>query len=268
MKETPMTTAVVAPHITITEFRDLAEKTAVITGGTKGIGHSIVARFVASGATVLTSGRSTPTDLPDGVHYVRADLSTLEGTRDLARSAEAVLDRVDIVVNNAGASTPHMGGVLDIDDDEWLSDLNINFLAAVRLNAALLPGMYSRGTGAIINISSVATLSPAPAMLHYAAAKSALATYTRGLAAEAGPRDVRVNTVTPGAVTSPGGDAVRLILSGASAATEPNSASAVPLNRLGTAGDITEAVAFLASDRAAWITASELVVDGGQFQTV
>jgi NAD(P)-dependent dehydrogenase (short-subunit alcohol dehydrogenase family) len=263
-----MTTAVVAPQVPVAEFHDLAEKTAVITGGTKGIGHSLVARFLAGGATVLTAGRSDPGDLPDGVHYVRADLSTLEGARVLAHSATTLLDRIDIVVNNAGASTPHMGGVLDIDDDEWLNDLNINFLAAVRLNAALLPGMYSRGTGAIVNISSVATLSPAPVMLHYAAAKAALATYTRGLAAEAGPRGVRVNTVTPGAVTSPGGDAVRLTLNGASGATEPNSASAVPLNRLGTAGDIAQAVAFLASDRAAWITASELVVDGGQFQTV
>jgi NAD(P)-dependent dehydrogenase (short-subunit alcohol dehydrogenase family) len=263
-----MTTAVVAQHVPIADIIDLAGKSAVITGGTKGIGESIVARFVAGGATVVMSGRSDPDHLPDGVHYVRADLSTLDGTRHLAHSATTLLGNVDIVVNNAGASTPHMGGVLDIDDDEWLTDLNINFLAAVRLNAALLPGMYSRGRGAIINISSVATLSPAPVMLHYASAKAALAKYSRGLAAEAGPRGVRVNTVTPGNVTSPGGDAVRRTISGAMGTAAPESASAVPLNRLGTTNDVAEAVAFLASDRSAWITASELVVDGGQYQTV
>jgi NAD(P)-dependent dehydrogenase (short-subunit alcohol dehydrogenase family) len=246
---------------------DLTSKTALITGGSKGIGHATVSRFVAGGATVLTSGRSDPEILPDGVHFVRADVSTLEGAQQVARSAQDLLGDIDIIVNNAGASTPHMEGVLDIDDDDWLADLKINFLAAVRLNAALLPAMYVRGRGSIVNISSVATLSPLPAMLHYASAKAALLTYSKGLAAEAAPRGVRVNIVTPGNVATPGGDTVQDIISNATSTSLQPAPTPIPLNRRGHVSDIAEAVAFLASDRAPWITATELVIDGGQFQT-
>lgn len=146
-------------------------------------------------------------------------------------------------------------------------DLDINFLAAVRLNAALLPAMYVRGKGSIINMSSAVTLSPPSPMLHYASAEAALATYTTGLAAEAGPRGVRVNTVTPGNVVSPGADVIRRAIIDAGGADSPEAGGiAIPLGRKGEASDIAEAIAFLASDPAAWITASNLVVDGGQIQ--
>jgi NAD(P)-dependent dehydrogenase (short-subunit alcohol dehydrogenase family) len=263
-----MTTGIVAPHVPTTTIADLTGKTAVITGGTKGIGAATVARFVAGGARVVTSGRSLPANQPDGVEFVIADVSTLDGVNHLARRAKEVLGGIDIIINNAGATTPRLGGVLDIDDAEWLKDLNINFLAAVRLNAALLPGLYERGRGSIVNISSAVTLSPPPAMLHYASAKSALATYTKGLAAEAGPRGVRVNTLTPGNVASPGADAARqVIIDAVGADALEAGGTPFPLNRQGEGADIAEAVAFLASDRAAWITGTDLVVDGGQFQT-
>jgi NAD(P)-dependent dehydrogenase (short-subunit alcohol dehydrogenase family) len=263
-----VTTSIVARPVPATTPTDLSGHTAVITGGTKGIGQATVARFVAGGARVVTSGRSDPDSLPDGVEFVSADVSTLEGVRHLADQAAKLLGEIDIIVNNAGASTPHMGGVLDIADDEWLKDLNINFMAAVRLNAALLPNMYARGGGSIVNISSAVRMRPNAAMLHYASAKAAIRTYTMGLAAEAGPRGVRVNSVTPGDVESPGADAVRqaIIDSGRGNALEAGGAPH-PLNRQGQPTDIAEAVAFLASDRTPWITATDLVVDGGQFQT-
>jgi NAD(P)-dependent dehydrogenase (short-subunit alcohol dehydrogenase family) len=247
---------------------DLTGKTAVITGGSKGIGAATVARFVAGGARVVTSGRAQPDSLPPGVEYIVADVATAEGVTQLARRAQEILGDIDIIVNNAGASTPYPGGVLDIDDAEWVRDLHINFLAAVRLNAALLPALYARGKGSIVHVSSAVTLSPPPAMLHYASAKAALATYTAGLAAEAGPRGVRVNTLTPGNVASPGADAVRQAIIDAVGADSPEAGGIpIPLGRVGQASDIAEAIAFLASDRAAWITASNLVVDGGQVQT-
>jgi len=261
-------TFVVAPEVPTTPILDLAGKTAVITGGSKGIGAATVARFVKGGARVVTSGRSRPDSLPVGVEYVVADVGTVDGVNQLARRAQEILGDIDVIVNNAGASRPHLGGVLDIDDAEWVKDLDINFLAAVRLNAALLPGLYARGKGSIINVSSAATLSPPPAMLHYASAKAALATYTTGLAAEAGPRGVRVNTLTPGNVASPGADAIRRTITDAVGSDSPEAGgTAIPLGRIGEASDIAEAIAFLASDRAAWITASNLVVDGGQVQT-
>jgi NAD(P)-dependent dehydrogenase (short-subunit alcohol dehydrogenase family) len=261
-------TPVVASEVPTTPILDLVGKTAVITGGSKGIGAATVARFVKGGARVVTSGRSQPDSLPSGVEYVVADVATVEGVNQLAGRAQEILGDVDIIVNNAGASTPHLGGVLDIDDAEWVKDLNINFLAAVRLNTALLPAMYARGKGSIINVSSAVTLSPPPPMLHYASAKAALATYTTGLAAEAGPRGVRVNTLTPGNVASPGADAIRQAIIDAVGSDSPEAGgTAIPLGRMGEASDIAEAIAFLASDRASWITASNLVVDGGQVQT-
>jgi NAD(P)-dependent dehydrogenase (short-subunit alcohol dehydrogenase family) len=128
--------------------------------------------------------------------------------------------------------------------------------------------MYAREMGSIINVSSAVTLSPPSPMLHYASAKAALATYTTGLAAEAGPRGVRANTLTPGNVVSPGADAVRQVLVDAVGADSLAAGGiAVHLGRRGDASDIAEATAFLASDRAAWITVSNLVVDGRQVQT-
>ena len=263
-----MNTPVIAPEVPTAAISDLAGRTAVITGGSKGIGAATVDRFVKGGARVVTSGRSQPDSLPVGVEYVVADVATPDGVGQLARRALEILGDIDIIVNNAGASTPYPGGVLEIDDAEWINDLNINFLAAVRLNAALLPTMYASGKGSIINVSSAVTLSPPSSMLHYASAKAALATYTTGLAAEAGPRGVRVNTVTPGNVASPGADAVRRAIIDAGGADSPEAGGiAIPLGRQGEASDIAEAIAFLASDRSAWITASNLIVDGGQIQT-
>ncbi|WNG87643.1 SDR family oxidoreductase [Mycobacterium sp. ITM-2016-00317] len=262
-----MPTPVVAPQVPTSPILDLSGKTAVITGGSKGIGAATVARFVRGGARVVTSGRSEPDSLPQGVDYVVADVATLDGVEQLARQAQEILGDIDIIVNNAGASTPHFGGVLEIEDAEWVKDLQINFLAAVRLNAALLPAMYARGKGAIVNVSSTVILSPPATMLHYAAAKAALTTYTAGLAGEAGPRGVRVNAVTPGNVASPGADAIRQALVAAIGNETPEAGGTpIPLGRTGEGADIAEAIAFLASDRAAWVTASNLVVDGGQVQ--
>ena len=244
--------------------RELEGRRVVVTGGTQGIGAGIARRLMADGAQVLATARTTPADLPDGLDFVAGDVSTPAG---VAAIADATLDRlggVDVLVNNAGASRTFPAGSLTIEPDDWQSALDVNFLAAVRLNAALLPQMLERGSGAIVNISSSAAFAvPAP-LLHYGAAKAALIAYSKGLATELAPQGVRVNTITPGHVESPGADKVRDDLATAFGIGVGDIHATVPIGRIGRPDDIAEAVAYLVSDRASYITGVNLVVDGGE----
>src|SRR3954451_6086093 len=113
---------------------ELEGKRAVVTGGSRGIGAAIVQRFLDAGATVVTSARTPADETPSAAKFVQADVSTREGVRDLAAAALEILGGVDIVVNNAGAARTYPS-TLDIGEDEWQNALDINFLAAVRLNA-------------------------------------------------------------------------------------------------------------------------------------
>ena len=124
--------------------------------------------------------------------------------RDRGGAVEA-LGGIDIVINNAAATRTYPDGSLTIPDAEWLDALDLNFLSAVRVNAALVPAMIERGTGgAIVNLSSTAALAKPGPLLHYGSAKAALIAYGAGLAKELGPAGIRVNTVTPGNVTTDG----------------------------------------------------------------
>ncbi|MBC3993278.1 SDR family oxidoreductase, partial [Streptomyces sp. AC563] len=172
---------------------------------------------------------------------------------------------VDIVVHNAGGAGPHPGA-LAIPDEEWQGALDLNYLAAVRLDALLAPGMRERGAGAIVHVSSAAVLTPVGPFLHYVAAKAALESYSRGLSLELAPYGVRVNAVSPGRVATPGGEATRerwARLNGAPSQT--NADDTTPLGRDGQPDDIANAVLFLVSGRAGWLTGSNLIVDGGEF---
>ena len=131
------------------------------------------------------------------------------GARRSPLSAVEALGGIDIVVNNAAAHVRTSTAPRTIPDAEWLDSLDLNLLSAVRLNTALLPPMIERGTGAIVNLSSTAALAVPVPLLHYGAAKAALIAYGAGLAKELGPAGIRVNTVTPGNVVTPGADEVR-----------------------------------------------------------
>ncbi|AXK35442.1 SDR family NAD(P)-dependent oxidoreductase [Streptomyces armeniacus] len=243
--------------------RELAGKRALVTGGSRGIGAAIVRQFLDAGAEVLTNARSAASTPHDGATFVAADVRTRAGAETLAAAAHELLGGVDILVHNVGGAGPHKGA-LAIPDEEWQDTLALNFLAPVRLDALLAPGMRERRTGAIVHVSSAATPLAPPPFLHYTAAKAALENYSRGLAAELAPSGIRVNTVSPGRTATPGGEATReqwaLLDEGPGQDT-----TAPPIGRDGRPDDIADAVLFLMSDRAGWLTGSNLVVDGGEF---
>ncbi|GAA2250140.1 SDR family oxidoreductase [Streptomyces atrovirens] len=219
-------------------------------------------RLLDAGAEVLTTARSAASTVPEGAHFVAADVQTRAGIETLATTAQEVLGGVDILVDNTGGARAYEGATA-IPDEEWQNALDLNLLAAVRLDALLIPGMRERRSGVIVHISSAAVYSPGPLFLHYTAAKAALENYSRGLATELAPSGVRVNTVTPGRTATPGGEATReqwARLNGDADAT-----GTTPLGRDGRPDDIAHAVLFLVSDRAGWLTGSNIVVDGGEF---
>lgn len=248
---------------------ELAGKRALVTGGSRGIGAAIVRQLLDAGAQVLTTARSETNTVPEGAAFVEADVGTRAGAEALAAAAQEMLGGVDILVHNAGGARPHEGASA-IPDEEWQDALDLNFLASVRLDSLLVPGMRERRSGVLVHVSSAAVLTPVGPFLHYTAAKAALENYSRGLALELAPLGIRVNIVSPGRTATPGGEATReqwaevaARMDAAPSATNVNDTA--PLGRDGQPDDIAHAVLFFVSDRSSWLTGRNLIVDGGEF---
>ena len=255
---------------------ELAGKRALVTGGTEGVGAAIVSRLGAAGAKVATAARSARPSSDASDLFVCGDLSTPAGVQALAR---AVLERykgVDILVHNVGGSAAPAGGFAAITDEEWQRELAVNLLYAVQLDRALLPEMLKQRSGVIVHVTSIQRVRPLyDSTLAYAAAKAALATYSKGLANEVGPKGVRVMAVAPGFTETT--SAHRLILRLASehggdenAARQQlmDSLGGIPIGRPNRPEEVAELIAFLVSERAATIHGAEYVIDGGTVPTV
>ncbi|BAB49644.1 MULTISPECIES: SDR family oxidoreductase [Mesorhizobium] len=254
---------------------EFAGKRVLISGGTKGLGRATVDRFLAGGARVITSARGA-LDPVDGVEFVQADLTTAEGGEALAKAALDRLGGVDILAHVLGGSTTPGGGFVALTDDYWLSELNLNLLATVRLDRLLIPQMIARGAGAVVHVTSIQSVLPLPeATTAYAAAKAALRTYSKSISKELGPKGVRVNAVSPGWIMTEGTEVFLERIQAANGGTLEDARQLV-LDGLGGIAigrgaepfEVAEAIAFLASDRASSIHGSELVVDGGTVPTV
>lgn len=255
-----------------TEF---AGKKVLVTGGTKGMGQAIVQRLMSAGATVMTAARSIPGELPESLKFVQTDLATEEGVGKVIQGVKDQLGEIDILIHCVGGSTTPPGGALVLSDEDWLRELSWNLLSAVRLDRGLLPLMVDKGAGVILHFASIQRRLPLyETTLAYAAAKAALVNYSKGLSNEFSPRGIRVNTLSPGFIQTEAADAMIERIATAAGSRDSalqqlmDSLGGIPLGRPGLPAEVAELAAFLVSDRAASITGSEYVIDGGTIPTV
>jgi NAD(P)-dependent dehydrogenase (short-subunit alcohol dehydrogenase family) len=251
-------------------------KRVLITGGTKGVGAATVQRFQMSGALVATTARTSPSKNDPSLLFVKSDLSTPSGVAEVIERIEREWGGIDVLVNNLGATDTKPGGFEVLTDEDWQNILNINLLAAVRFDRAFLPGMIERKTGIIIHISSVAHRLPfSNSTLAYAAAKGALSTYSKGLAKGVAPQGVRVLMISPGFIETSGAHGMIMDISRGAGVSEEAARQrivemlgGIPVGRPGKPEEVAELIAFLSSERAAYISGVDYVIDGGTIPTV
>jgi NAD(P)-dependent dehydrogenase (short-subunit alcohol dehydrogenase family) len=250
-------------------------KRVLVTGGTKGIGEAIARRFALSGASVATTARSEAAHGQDSALFIKTDIGTALGVQNVVDRILQEWGGLDVLVNNVGGTETKPGGFEVLSDEDWQRILELNLLAAVRLDRAFLPGMIERKSGVVIHISSVAHRLPfSNSTLAYAAAKGALSTYSKGLAKGVAPKGVRVTMISPGFIETSGAHGMIADIARGSGISEDAARQrivemlgGIPIGRPGRPAEVAELVAFLASDRGAFISGADYIVDGGTMPT-
>jgi 3-oxoacyl-[acyl-carrier protein] reductase len=237
----------------------LQGRVALVTGSTRGIGRAIAETLVRCGARVAVVGRDLAVAEKVAAELVAArgfacDVSDPASVTMLVQSVEDAFGQLDILVNNAGITKDNL--MARMKDDDWDAVLATNLRSAFVATRAAQRGMMKRRWGRIINITSVVGLVGNKGQANYAASKAGLIGFTKAAAKELSSRNILVNAVAPGYIQT---DMTAQLNEEAKSALS----SQIPLGRLGEPGDIAGAVAFLASDLAAYITGQVLVVDGG-----
>jgi len=259
----------------MTGFLSLAGKRALVTSGTKGAGKATAALLREFGATVLTVARNEPDSGADPM-FVAADLTTAEGCERVAAAVHERLGGIDILVHMLGGSSAPGGGFAALSDAHWERELALNLFPAVRLDRALVPAMTAQGSGVVIHVSSIQRQLPLPeATTGYAAAKAALSTYSKALSKEVAPQGIRVVRVSPGWIETEASVALAERIA-RDAGTDfeggkaiiMNALGGIPLGRPAKPNEVANLIAFLVSDRAAWLPGTEYVIDGGTIPTV
>jgi NAD(P)-dependent dehydrogenase (short-subunit alcohol dehydrogenase family) len=258
---------------------NLAGKTAVVTGASKGIGLSVTRALVDAGAHVVAGARTRGTALAEmeetgQVSFVPVDLAEAGSAEQLVAAA-AHRGGIDVLVNNVGAVTVRPGGFVSITDEDWQAAWDLNVMGTVRPTRAAVPEIERRGGGSIVIVGSVNAYYPDPGIYDYCATKAAVTNFAKALSKELGPKNIRVNSVSPGPVSTPlwndpGGVAEGIGAASGQSADEVREMikrNAVT-GRFTTAEQVADLVVFLASDRSGNTTGSDYRIDGGMITTL
>jgi len=244
---------------------NLANKTALVTGASGGIGQAIALKLTSLGARVIISGtreqvlndlkaKIQETTSTAEVAVLTCNLSDADSVNTLFDKAEAYFGSVHILVNIAGITQDTL--LMRMKDDAWDDVINVNLTSCFRLCRAAIKKMMRARYGRIINISSVVGTTGNPGQTNYCASKAGMVGFSKALALEVASRGITVNNVAPGFIETD-------MTSGLPEAVKEKILSSIPQNKMGSAEDIANSVAFLASDNAQYITGQTLHVNGG-----